>query len=137
MNIHRLQANLDWAIVKLDAALTALAGALGRVEAVSGGLLTEGDVWISPGTWGLWAQNLRAQLDGLQPLGERANAAYLVFQQAYQTLAAEGSPDLVAPYGPVWAAVTDTIQRLIDQYERYELAYNFGYYLSTRVPDAL
>jgi hypothetical protein len=94
-------------------------------------------VWISPGLWGLWARNLRAQLDGLQPLGERANAAYLVFQQAYQTLAAEGSPDLVAPYGPVWAAVTDTIQRLIDQYERYELAYDFGYYLSTRVPDAL
>jgi hypothetical protein len=128
---------VDRAATALQTALHTLAGALGRVEAVSGGLLTDGDVWISPGLWGLWARNLRAQLDSLQPLGERANAAYLVFQQAYQTLAAEGSPDLVAPYGPVWAAVTDTIQRLIDQSERYELAYDFGYYLSTRVPDAL
>ena len=136
-NPTKLVARTDAAVGRLDAALHALAGALGRVEAVSGGLLTDGDVWVSPGTWGLWAQNLRAQLDGLQPYGERANHAYLVFQQAYHALAQEGSPDLVAPYGPVWAAFTDTIQALVDQYERYELAYDFGRYLSTRVPDAL
>ena len=128
---------LDRAVTTLDAALHALAAALGRVETVSGGLLTEGDVWISPGTWGLWARNLRAQLDGLQPLGERANAAYLGFCQAYQTLAGQGDPVLVAPYGPVWAAFTDTIQSMVDQAERYELAYQMGRYLSTRVPDAL
>jgi hypothetical protein len=137
MNATTLIARTDRAVTTLQESLHTLAAALGRVEAVSGGLLTEGDVWISPGMWGLWARNLRAQLDGLQPQAQRCNAAYQGFCQAYQTLAAEGSPDLVAPYGPVWAAVTDTIQRLIDQYERYELAYDFGYYLSTRVPDAL
>lgn len=132
-----LVAQTDAAIIALQETLHTLAGALDRVETVSGGLLMDGDVFMPPGLWGLWASNLRAQLDSLSPASVRCHAAYCRFCQAYQTLAEQGRPDLVAPYGLVWETVTDIITDLIAQYARYEYAYHIGRYLAYRTPDAL
>jgi hypothetical protein len=132
-----LIARTDRAVTTLQESLHTLAAALGRVEAVSGGLLTDGDVWISPGTWGLWAQNLRAQLDGLQPLVERVNTARIGFEAAFTQLSRQAGIDYILPYVPVMDAFSASLAKLADQADRYELAYDFGHYLSTRVPDAL